>query len=127
VNRKYLSSFLQGCVLLLLLVCSCTGPVTHEPVTEKQTTPFLNLIDLEQKIHVRIHSERLKKGLSPLVWNSALSRIARWQSQDIVLRKYIGHISPEGRDFPARSGPETRSLRERKTFFRTLFITKSSF
>ncbi len=95
---------LRVLVLLLTLVFSCAGPrpAPHEPLPEKKAGPVLNVSDLEKEIHLLINRERVNKGLSPLSWNSTLSRIARRHSQDMVVRKYFSHFSPEGNDFSYR-------------------------
>ncbi|HYQ48361.1 MAG TPA: CAP domain-containing protein [Thermodesulfovibrionales bacterium] len=54
---------------------------------------------IEKKIHDLINLERKKKGLSALVWNERLNRIARTYSRDMVERKFFSHNDPEGRSF----------------------------
>lgn len=43
-----------------------------------------------------VNSERVSRGLKPLVFNSSLQSIARAYSQDMFERGYFSHYSPEG-------------------------------
>jgi len=57
---------------------------------------------LEKKVHDLINLERKKKGLSALVWNVSLNRIARKYSSDMAGRRFFSHNDPEGRSFMER-------------------------
>ena len=66
---------------------------------KKKKKPRINIAKLEAQIHRLINRERKRKGLKPLAWNAALSRIARTHSKDMARRDYFHHYSPEGHDF----------------------------
>lgn len=64
--------------------------------------PKINIEQLEKQIHELINKERQKNGLSSLKWNEQLQMIARKHSQDMAVRKYFSHESPEGQNFSNR-------------------------
>ena len=68
----------------------------------RQSQPKIGIHELESSIHSLINEERMKHGLSALVWDDALGRIARKHSQDMAKRNYFSHDSPEGHDFSYR-------------------------
>ncbi len=106
---------LLGTLLSAVLVFpSCqTSRITHSSYSSKSSVqvlpssgnykkkkkPRINIAKLEAQIHTLINQERKRKGLKPLAWNAALSRIARTHSRDMARRDYFNHYSPEGRDF----------------------------
>ena len=49
-----------------------------------------------------INEERTSRGLSPLVWNPTIAKAAVNHSNDMAMRGYFKHDSPEGRDFTWR-------------------------
>ncbi|KOA20464.1 SpoIVD-associated factor A [Clostridium homopropionicum DSM 5847] len=49
---------------------------------------------LESRVIQLVNSERAKKGLNSLNHNWQLSRVARYKSQDMVVKKYFSHTSP---------------------------------
>jgi len=57
---------------------------------------------LERKIHDLINEQRIENGLSPLIWDENLAKIARYHSEDMARRNYFSHVSPEGEDLEAR-------------------------
>lgn len=64
--------------------------------------PKINIEQLEKQIHELINKERQKNGLSSLEWNKQLQMIARKHSQDMAVRKYFSHESPEEQNFFSR-------------------------
>ncbi len=48
----------------------------------------------ESQVAELVNKERASRGLSPLKFDSELSRIARKKSQDMIDKKYFSHISP---------------------------------
>ena len=46
--------------------------------------------------HEMTNEQREAKGLPPLEWDQAISRIAAMHSQDMVERNYFDHADPEG-------------------------------
>jgi uncharacterized protein YkwD/Zn ribbon nucleic-acid-binding protein len=65
--------------------------------------PEISTADLEQKIHLLINAERQKHGLASLSWDVALANIARYHSQDMAIRGYFSHDTPEGVDPTGRA------------------------
>jgi uncharacterized protein YkwD len=100
------SLFLRFWVLLFLILCliSCAAPQPSRTgrIPERRNRPSINISKLERNIHDLINRERRKQGLSPLAWNDTLSSIARKHSQDMAMRNYFSHDSPEGHDFSYR-------------------------
>lgn len=58
--------------------------------------PEINIQNLEMKIHNLINKERQNNGLPPLEYDSALSKIARAHSKDMVNRNYYSHYNLGG-------------------------------
>ncbi|MGI8951122.1 MAG: CvpA family protein [Chitinophagaceae bacterium] len=54
--------------------------------------------DLEAKMLQLVNDERTKRGLKPLVFDSALTEVARAHSADMLARGYFSHYTPEGKD-----------------------------
>ena len=100
VGRLFLSA-----LLFFLLFTSChpaPGPHAGGPPQAAGNRPQVTAAGLESTIHRMINRERDRHGLAPLVWDDALSRIARRHSQDMSRRRYFSHDSPEGHDLAYR-------------------------
>lgn len=69
------------------------------PINQK---PTIDTIELEKKIHLLINQQRQYNGLSALAWDNRLSNVARIHSDDMALRSYFSHDTPEGLDPTAR-------------------------
>tara|TARA_Y100000310_G_scaffold301155_1_gene337367 strand:+ start:480 stop:1268 length:789 start_codon:yes stop_codon:yes gene_type:complete len=67
--------------------------------------PYIDIIELEDRIHDLINIERENQGLSPLTKNLKIVEIARGHSQDMARRNYFSHDTPEGKD-PTDRGNE---------------------
>jgi len=57
-------------------------------------------------VHGLINEERKNHGLKPLGWNAKLAYIATKHSEDMALRNYFSHDSPEGHNFANRYSAE---------------------
>ncbi len=103
------------CAALLLAACllsaGCSlsrgsqpppGPTPQEQLDAQVRVLRDNLVTFERKIHDLVNQERVKAGLPALRWEDALSRIARYHSQDMATRNYFDHVSPEGETFSDR-------------------------
>ena len=106
-EKKMSKSFILPFGLLLffilcLISCATPPPSSTGRVHERGNRPSINISRLEKNIHDLINGERRKHGLSPLAWNDTLSSIARKHSQDMAVRKYFSHDTPEGHDFSYR-------------------------
>jgi uncharacterized protein YkwD len=92
-------------LLLLSMLAACQTvrpPASSGHLPSKEPKPAISIPDLEKRIHALINREREKHGLSRLVWDDALARVARGHSKDMAKRSYFSHDSPEGRDFSFR-------------------------
>jgi uncharacterized protein YkwD len=89
---------------------SCTSPSTEAPPVPAAapSVPVLKqgsriaVHKLEQRIHDRVNTERVKHGLPTMRWDNALSRIAGRHSKDMSEKQYFGHTSPQGHDYSYR-------------------------
>ncbi len=88
--------------ILCLISCATPQPSRTGSFHERGNRPSINISNLERNIHDFINGERRKHGLSPLAWNDTLSSVARKHSQDMAMRNYFSHDTPEGHDFSYR-------------------------
>jgi uncharacterized protein YkwD len=92
-------------VLVQMLSCAAPRkpmPAPQEPTVAGRTKPSLSIAELEREVHLLVNKERQARGLSPLSWNRALAEIARKHSQDMAVRNFFSHQSPDGHGFPDR-------------------------
>ena len=54
-------------------------------------------------VHQRTNQYRQQTGLDPVSWDEKLSNVARGHSQDMALRGYFAHETPEGVDPTGRA------------------------
>ena len=59
--------------------------------------------ELEQRMLVMVNEERAKEGLQPLKPDTAMRRIARAHSLDMLRRGYFSHYTPEGKSLADRA------------------------
>jgi uncharacterized protein YkwD len=88
-------------IMFFSTVVACAGPqyTHHSRLPERKSKPSLNVEKLEKTIHALINKERQENGLSLIIWDDALSQIARKHSRDMSKRNYFDHYSPEGHDY----------------------------
>jgi uncharacterized protein YkwD len=67
----------------------------NNPLNEK---PLIDKSELEITVHQLTNQYRIQHGLNSLSWDDELSTVARSHSQDMALRDYFSHDTPEGRD-----------------------------
>ena len=60
--------------------------------------PEINTSNLEQTVHKLTNQYRIQNGLDALLWDDELSDVAKSHSQDMAIRNYFSHDTPEGRD-----------------------------
>lgn len=65
-------------------------------------TDALPRVDLENKMIELVNSERSKKSLPALSFETVLRDVARGHSQDMFARGYFAHLSPEGKNVANR-------------------------
>ncbi len=112
--KRWLNGCVAGMLALLLgagLLAGCRltggnanppGPTPQEQLVAQVQMLRDNLVTLERTVHDGINNERIKAGLPALSWEDALSRIARYHSEDMAARNYFNHVSPEGETFSDR-------------------------
>ena len=65
-----------------------------------QSTPQVSNVstvaELERQVHAGINAERTRNGTSELRWEEELAAVARAHSDDMTLRGYFSHDTPEG-------------------------------
>jgi len=97
---------------LALLMTLSTGAWAEQRTGASERTvmhaakPRISTANLERRIHGLINNERKHRGLSLLLWDDTLSRIARRHSSDMASRQYFAHESPEGHNFSYRFAQE---------------------
>jgi len=82
--------------------CASSPSQIHTAQLKHLPQPKISATGLEKQIHTLVNRERQKHSLVQLEWNDALAGIARKHSNDMELRKYFDHYSPEGHDFSYR-------------------------
>jgi uncharacterized protein YkwD len=65
------------------------------PATVKPATP-VEPNDIEKRAFEQTNLERVKNGLSPLIWDGEVCRMARTHSESMSRFKYFSHVTPEG-------------------------------
>ncbi|PYS55560.1 MAG: CAP domain-containing protein [Acidobacteria bacterium] len=78
-------------VLITMLVC------VHS-ASALQRKPEIRVLELEQRIHSLINSERRANDLEPLLFDDGLSSVARANSRDMAERGFFDHVNPDGRN-----------------------------
>lgn len=92
----------------------------HYTVTETKARP-----DLETQMLALVNEERTSRGLKPVVYDAALTPVARAHSADMFARGYFSHYTPEKTDPFDRmdkAGIKFRSAGENLALGRTLKI-----
>jgi uncharacterized protein YkwD len=54
--------------------------------------------ELEEQMLTLVNQERTSRGLKPLVMDEELRKVAREHSEDMFVRGYFSHYTPEGKD-----------------------------
>jgi uncharacterized protein YkwD len=91
-----------GCVAIGLALAGCLGAsaaafaATGDPVLDPQ----------EQAVCTQINAFRASHGLPALKVSAALTRAAKWMSQDMAAHDFFDHVDSRGRD----SFPRIRSF-----------------
>ena len=77
---------------------------TITPVTKTTPTgPRVEPNDIERRAFEQTNLVRVKNGLSPLVWDSDICRMARIHSEAMSRKGFFSHITPEGMKLPDRT------------------------
>ncbi len=99
--RKIQSHIINSIIAVSLSVTALSCAPREVPVVVRDG-PRVEASELGKKIHALINRERVKRNLSRLEWNGALSKIAGRHSRDMGRRNYFSHRSPEGYGFSDR-------------------------
>jgi len=75
---------------------------TAQAESRATSPPHIELYVLERQIHDMINVERVRAGFAALEWSDHLWDIARSHSEDMALRSYFDHTSPEGQGLADR-------------------------
>lgn len=84
--------------LQLHLISIPTAPTTVTPTLEAQTSargliPVRNLV--KERLVYLVNAERKRKYLLPLRWDPRLDVAAQKHAEDMLIRHYISHLSPD--------------------------------
>ena len=89
------------CVLILCMLC-ITGYAQSRELEASSSRPGIDITRLEKNIHTLLNKEREKRGLSALLWDEGLNKVARKHSRAMADRNFFSHNDPEGRGFQDR-------------------------
>ncbi len=64
---------------------------------DDDTTENYDLTTYRTKLLKLVNDERIKVGLSPVVADTALDKLAQAHSTDMATRNYFGHVDPDGK------------------------------
>ena len=91
-------STIKGCRPILVVVfafsisCSAQGPQYGSGLSK--VPPSGGAARYEKEMLARLNSDRAKKGLHPLKWDTELAFVARFHSRDMKRNDFFGHTSP---------------------------------
>ncbi len=88
-------------VFILCILC-ITGYAESKERYASSSGSDIDITQLEKKIHTLLNREREKRGLSALLWDESLHKVARKYSQAMADRNFFSHYDPDGRDFHDR-------------------------
>jgi uncharacterized protein YkwD len=77
-----------------IVLAGCTLPVTTTPAPSTATAPT-TLGSTESRIFRLVNTERRRQGLSDLVYNPQLDRMARIQAENMARFQKMAHVIPE--------------------------------
>jgi len=85
--------------LALLFAIEISVPALGRDGRQPELKPAVSAADVAKRIHQLVNEERRKHKLPALAWDRKLARIATEHSRDMAQRDYLGHDTPEGKDF----------------------------
>lgn len=85
--------------LALLIAIEISVPALGRDRRQPEPKPAVSAADVAKRIHHLVNEERRKHKLPALAWDGKLARIATDHSRDMAQRNYLGHDTPEGKDF----------------------------
>ena len=90
-----------GVIIIASLVFVTVSP-KQEVLSEVIVEPIFSERQISNLIHSEINQIRMDNGLQPLEYDFELEEIARQHSEDMALRNYFAHESPEGNTIEQR-------------------------
>ncbi len=99
MNKKALLKILSVFILCILCITGIAESREKDTLPYRSAGPDINITQLENKIHDLVNKERAKRGLSALLKDERLHKVARKYSQDMVKRNFFSHNDPDGRSF----------------------------
>jgi uncharacterized protein YkwD len=90
----------------LLYLPLAWGQVRTQSGALSRKSGILHPKGLERQIFQLTNEARRKNGLPPLASDSSLARKAREKSDDMLMKHYFSHTSPEGKTFKERMQEE---------------------
>ncbi len=99
MNEKALLKIISVFILCMLCITGIAESRARDALSYRSSGPDIDIKQLENKIHDLVNKERAKKGLSALLRDKSLNKIARNYSQDMVERNFFSHNDPDGRSF----------------------------
>lgn len=79
-----------------------TLPVVHQPEPVLPPPVVNHLPKVEELIFVMTNQARRARGLAPLIKDEELTNVARTYSNDMLVRRFFDHTSPDGVSFDER-------------------------
>ncbi len=71
-------------------------PAPRPKVTPTPVAPPPSLVEMEQQMVAGVNAERVKAGLPPYQEDKEITAMALSHAQDMVVRDYFSHVTPEG-------------------------------
>lgn len=82
---------------------SYTPAPTYTPAATYTPATSFNATGDERRAFDLVNSERQKRGLSPLVWDASLARLARYHSATMARDGVLSHTDRDGLDLSGRA------------------------
>ena len=99
MNGKALLKIISVFILCVLYITGIAEGREKDALSYRSAGPDIDIEQLENKIHDLVNKERAKRGLSALLKDKSLSKVARKYSQNMVERNFFSHNDPDGRTF----------------------------
>ena len=99
MSEKALLKIIFVFILCMLCIAGIAESSGKGASNNSASVPDIDITRLENKIHDLVNKERAKRGLSALVKDKSLRKVARNYSQDMVERNFFSHNDPDGRSF----------------------------
>jgi uncharacterized protein YkwD len=91
---------LAACALALIAAAPAERP--YEQLVIVHPEPIVSATDEAQRLVADINRTRMKHSLARVALDARLSHVAFAHARDMALRRFIGHVSPDGRSLPDR-------------------------